>query len=267
MISNCGHDEKNKYTGGAAGDQTGGEWTKRAWYSRPWSCVLRYEKNPKVGAVIAEMAKAAADNNNVGYDQWQRLTFWQELKKADYNPALIDTKCETDCSAGVMAIVKGAGYRLNIKALQGVNVNDVCRQMRADLVKAGFTCLTAKKYLISDEYLLPGDILLNDTAHTCINLTAGKKATQEPEAKPQKEVQTVDITLNILKKGDKNPQVGTVQTIMKQKGFKGSDKKQLTIDNDFGANTEHAVKSFQKENKITVDGVVGAVTWNKLIKG
>lgn len=267
MISNSGHDEKNKYTGGAAGDQTGNEWTTRKWYSRPWACVLRYEKNKRVPALIAEMAEAAAKNNKIGYDQWQRLTFWQELKKAEYNPALIGNKCEADCSAGVMAIVKAAGYRLNNKALQGVNVNDVCRQMRADLVKAGFTCLTAKKYLISDEYLLPGDILLNDHAHTCINLTAGKKAMQEPENKPQKEAQTVDITLNILKKGDKNPQVGTVQTILKQKGIKGADKKALTIDGDFGANTEHAVKSFQKENQITADGVVGAVTWNKLIKG
>lgn len=26
MISNCGHDENNRYSGGKAGDQTGTEW-------------------------------------------------------------------------------------------------------------------------------------------------------------------------------------------------------------------------------------------------
>lgn len=42
MISNCGHDENNKYKGGKAGDQTGGEWALINWYNRPWKCVLRH---------------------------------------------------------------------------------------------------------------------------------------------------------------------------------------------------------------------------------
>ena len=42
MISNCGHDENGKYHSGKAGDQTGGEWTVRTWYSRPWTSVLRH---------------------------------------------------------------------------------------------------------------------------------------------------------------------------------------------------------------------------------
>lgn len=29
MISNCGYDENGKYSGGAAGDQTGAEWEIR----------------------------------------------------------------------------------------------------------------------------------------------------------------------------------------------------------------------------------------------
>lgn len=270
-IANCGHDENNKYIGGAAGDQTGTEFYVRSWYSRPWTCVLRYEANPKAAQLIADMATAAANNNKIGYDQGQRLTFWNELKKVDYKPENIKVKCETDCSAGVMAIVKGAGFRLNISGLKNVNQNDVCRQMRADLIRAGFTCLTAKKYLISDNYLKPGDILLNDHAHTCINISTGKKeTTTAAETKPQqqqKEAQTVEIILNILKKGDKGAQVETVQTILKQKGYKGSDKKALTIDGEFGKNTEKAVSEFQKKANISIDGVVGSETWQKLIKG
>ena len=35
-ISNCGHDENGRYTGGKAGDQTGTEYQIMNWYSRPW---------------------------------------------------------------------------------------------------------------------------------------------------------------------------------------------------------------------------------------
>ena len=35
MISNCGHDENNRYSGGKAGDQTGTEWRVINWYNRP----------------------------------------------------------------------------------------------------------------------------------------------------------------------------------------------------------------------------------------
>lgn len=34
MISNCGHDENGRYSGGKAGDQTGTEWQVINWYSR-----------------------------------------------------------------------------------------------------------------------------------------------------------------------------------------------------------------------------------------
>ena len=54
MISNCGHDENGRYSGGKAGDQTGTEWQVINWYSRPWKCVLRHP-NAKVRAMIASM--------------------------------------------------------------------------------------------------------------------------------------------------------------------------------------------------------------------
>ena len=175
MISNCGHDENGRYSGGKAGDQTGTEWRVINRYNRPWKCVLRHP-NADVRAMIASMAKAAANNNLIGYDQSQRGTFWTNLADSNYDPAQITVACEADCSSGVAAIVKGAGYRLGIDALKKVSTACYTGNLRAALKAAGFEVLTESKYLTSDAYLFAGDILLNDNAHVATNLTTGSKA-------------------------------------------------------------------------------------------
>lgn len=174
-VSNCGHDESWRYSGGMAGDQTGSEWWVINWYNFGQNVVLRHP-DAKVRAMIAEMARAAAENPLVGYDQNQRETFWQQLQKVGYRPQDIRVKCEADCSAGVAAIVKGAGYRLGIDKLKAVSPKVYTGNERAALVAAGFQALTATKYLTSGDYLLAGDINLNERSHTNICVTSGSKS-------------------------------------------------------------------------------------------
>lgn len=174
-ISNSGHDENNKYNSGKAGDQTGKEWELKSWYNRPWSVVLRYP-DPVVALKIADLAIDAALNNNIGYDQYQRKTYWNELEKVGYDPSKIKTPCEADCTAGVTANVKAVGYLLGIKKLQSLAVDTYSGNMKSRFVSAGFTALTAKKYTGESTYLLPGDILLYEGHHAATNITYGKKA-------------------------------------------------------------------------------------------
>lgn len=179
-ISNCGHDERGKYAGGKAGDQTGTEYQIMNWYNRPWLCVLRFEDS-KIAAMIADMATKAAKNDLIGYDQGtvgnsnDRYTFWQHLKASNYDPAQITIACESDCSASTAAIVKGAGYRLNNAKLKSVSIYLTTRNMRQALKNAGAKVLTDKKYLTSGDYLKAGDILLNDNHHVAIAVTSGSK--------------------------------------------------------------------------------------------
>lgn len=180
-ISNCGHDERGRYAGGKAGDQTGTEYQIINWYSRPWLCVLRFN-DAKIATMIADMATKAAQNNLIGYDQGtagnsnDRYSFWRHLKASNYDPAQITVACESDCSASTAAIVKGAGYRLNNARLKAVSIYLTTRNMRAAMKIAGAKVLTDRKYLTSGDYLKAGDILLNDNHHVAIAVTTGAKA-------------------------------------------------------------------------------------------
>lgn len=174
-ISNSGHDENGKYHGGKAGDQTGQEWQLRSWYNRPWSCVLRWS-DQTAAQKFAELGIDAALNNKIGYDQYQRKTYWTQLEKVGYDPAKIQTACEADCTAGVTCNCKAVGYLLNIAKLKSLAIDTYSGNMRTRFKNAGFTVLTNSKYLTSADYLLPGDVLLYEGHHAAMNITLGKKA-------------------------------------------------------------------------------------------
>ena len=248
-ISNSGSDEHGNYKGGAAGDNTGKEWYIRDWYNRPWNCVLRHP-DPEVRACLADLATKAANNNRIGYDQYQRQTYWNELQKVNYDPSKITVACEADCSAGVIANIKAAGHILNRPELQNITCT-YTGNMRAGLKAAGFACLTDSKYLTSSAFLVAGDVLLNDKHHTATAVTNGIQSDGSIPAA---------ATMPLLKKGSQGEAVKKLQQTLNSKGYK------LTEDGDFGNKTEAAVKAFQKANGLEVDGEVGPMTWGVLIK-
>lgn len=63
-----------------------------------------------------------------------------------------------------------------------------------------------------------------------------------------------------LSYGSKGDEVKTLQEFLNGQGYK------LTVDGDFGINTQNAVKDFQTKNKLTVDGIVGVNTWGVIDK-
>ena len=69
-------------------------------------------------------------------------------------------------------------------------------------------------------------------------------------------------SLPTLQRDDSSPaankDVRYLQQSLVKKGYP------VATDGFFGAKTEQAVINFQNKNKITVDGIVGQQTWNKL---
>lgn len=82
----------------------------------------------------------------------------------------------------------------------------------------------------------------------------------------EEEVKTVEVELKVLRKGMKGyGEIETLQRLLISLGYKDASGKALKIDCSFGGKTLYAVKNYQKDNNLEVDGVVGQKTWNCLL--
>ena len=63
----------------------------------------------------------------------------------------------------------------------------------------------------------------------------------------------------VVRRGDRDHPVRTLQDLLRQRG------QGVTVDGSFGPMTEAAVRAFQEDRSLTVDGVVGPQSWGSLI--
>lgn len=248
-MSNCGHDENNRYSGGRAGDQTGTEWYLRPWYAYPWNYILRW-KDEELANLFADLAVEAAQNNNVGYDQGQRTTFGVELQKVGWRPSKIKTPCEADCSKGTIDLIRAVGYIKGIAELQNCHnvmsyTGNMMTWFRSTAGKKYFEILTGK-YLTSSSLAKRGDINLNTSHHVNITVDNGVNVGSEK---------------GYLEKGDSGSAVKTMQTMLIACGYSCGAS---GADGDFGSGTNSGLRSFQKANGLTVDGKYGSKSKAKL---
>ena len=167
-IGHASSDERGKYSGGQAGDQTRSEVTIRDWYNRPWNKVVR-PKNPQVAAAMVRAMLEACNNDNIGYDQYQRTTLYTQAKKTGWRLDQISVPCETDCSALIAVCVNAAG----IPVSKDIYTGNMVKALEAT---GQFDVLTAGKYLTSDTHLMAGDVLVYEGHHTAMALQYGSAA-------------------------------------------------------------------------------------------
>lgn len=251
-ISNCGHDENGRYSGGRAGDQSGTEWYLRTWYNGSWQHVYRHP-NAEVRALISQLAVEAAQNNLVGYDQGERGTFWEHLKASGYRPSKITVACEADCSSGVAGIVKAVGYLTGDARLQSVSQWMTTYSEHDILTAAGFEAFSASKYLTGESCLMAGDIL-RSSGHTVIEVSTGGNASASDRG-------TATASASYPCKGWTGTLVRKIQTALIAKGYSCGKS---GVDGDFGKDTDAAVRKYQADNGLEVDGIVGPLTQGKL---
>ena len=234
-------DENGKAHGGAAGDQTGKEVSTQNWYSRNWR-VFRAKDEAKA-KLIAKAMQAACDNSNIGYDQYQRNTLYNQVKPYGYDPAKATKKCETDCSALVRVCCAYAGIIMS-------DFNTSSEPSR--LMDSGeFVELTGSKYTGRSDYLGVGDILCTKTkGHTVVVLTNGSKYEGSISQ---------DLGDRIIRKYDVGDDVEEMQKLLNSLGYDCGE-----ADGEYGSNTERGVKEFQRDNGLEVDGEFGPKSYEKL---
>lgn len=257
-IGSARSDERGKITGGKAGDQKSGkEVSTQSWYKHGKGWRVFVCKIPEMRPIMADLMQQACDNNNIGYDQYERTTLTKQLPGAGYIIRKVGKKCETDCSRLVIDIINCAFKQLGIDAeIPNGNTSTLPNL----LLRSGyFEELKGSKYTDNDDYL-PASAILNTRTkgHVVMVITGGDKAgeTHAPD-------KVYNLGDRILKNGMEGPDVKELQSLLIQLDY---DLGKWGADGDFGDATEEAVRFLQKKAKITVDGEVGPDTLKALEK-
>lgn len=244
IIGSARQDEHGKAYGGQAGNQSGKEISTQNWYlhSKGWR-VLR-AKDTGVCQRLAIAMRAACENKNIGYNQWRRNTLYDAAAIWGFDISRVNTPVDTDCSALVRTCI---AYAAGITTLpSSLRTGNMCSLI---LATGAFDELSGKEYTTKSDYLKAGDILCTKTSgHTVIVLTDGPKAGEK--------------VYPTLRKGDKGTDVANLQKLLMQAGYA---LPKFGADGDFGDECLNAVKAFQRDKKLTVDGIVGAKTWEALL--
>lgn len=68
-----------------------------------------------------------------------------------------------------------------------------------------------------------------------------------------------------VKSGSSGNDVRLLQILLKSNGIVGKDGKELSVDGKAGANTDFAIRQYQKEKGLAVDGCAGPKTWKEIL--
>lgn len=229
-----------------------------------------------------QMETWAADDSH-GYDQKYR---WGE--KGDF-----------DCSAAVIQAWENAG--VPVKSSGATYTGNMLQVFK----KCGFRDVTDSVNLATGAGLIRGDVLLTVPRHTAMFCGNGKEVEASinekgtatggvPGDQTGKEFlirsyrnypwtyvlryaesgsmeektesgASYMFSVGVVKKGSKGNDVKLLQRLLKSNGFKGKDGKILSIDGNAGVNTDYAIRQYQNDRGLTVDGCAGQKTWKSIL--
>ncbi len=244
IVGSARIDENGNLKNGKAGDQTGKEVSTQAYYTHKKGWYIFRPKSVAHANALATAMKQACDNNKIGYDQNERNGVITQLKKY----GLLDkiaTATECDCSSLVRACIIQA---------TGKDVGNITTANEASVLEAS-GLFEAKKSVTGEGMLYNGDILVTKTkGHTVIVVSGRARSTATTS-------NTSTATKSYLSKGDKGNDVKTMQTMLIACGYSCGS---YGADGDFGSGSDKALRKFQGDYGLTVDGKYGSKSKAKL---
>lgn len=244
IVGSARIDENGNLKNGKAGDQTGKEVSTQAYYTHKKGWYIFRPKSVAHANALATAMKQACDNNKIGYDQNERNGVITQLKKYG-SLDKIATATECDCSSLVRACIIQA---------TGKDVGNITTANEASVLEAS-GLFEAKKSVTGEGMLYNGDILVTKTkGHTVIVVSGRARSTATTS-------NTSTATKSYLSKGDKGNDVKTMQTMLIACGYSCGS---YGADGDFGSGSDKALRKFQGDYGLTVDGKYGSKSKAKL---
>lgn len=244
IVGSARIDENGNLKNGKAGDQTRKEVSTQAYYTHKKGWYVLRAKSVAHANALATAMKQACDNNKIGYDQNERNGVITQLKKY----GLLDkiaTATECDCSSLVRACIIQA---------TGKDVGNITTANEASTLEAS-GLFEAKKSVTGEGMLYNGDVLVTKTkGHTVIVVSGRARSTATAS-------NTSTATKSYLSKGDKGNDVKTMQTMLIAVGYSCGS---YGADGDFGSDSDKALRKFQGDYGLTVDGKYGSKSKAKL---
>ena len=266
---------ENGSISGKAGDQTGREVYIKNWSRRSGGWVTLRCKNAAMREYIAEAMEKACANNDIGYDQYENKTLWNNIKDKGFDPSKTTKKVETDCARLVRVCVQYAAVKagLNVEIPDFYTGNLVRKLLSTGL----FEQMSASKYAKNSNLLERGMIqCTNGKGHTWVVLSNGSDVKSNSGSDSGSGSGSISVvaplpTLNTkyalgdrdLRKGCSGSDVKELQGLLMKLGY---NLPKYQDDGDFGSETLKAVKKFQSNNGLKVDGVVGELTLDAINK-
>ena len=164
-------DENGKISGGTAGDQNGKEVCIQSYYMHSKGWYLYRAKDAAVAERLATAMLDACNNDNIGYDQGERLTIISQLERYG-TLKKIATKAEADCGTLVRACCIEAGFDTG-------NFNTASEGGALEKTRM----FESRKSVTSSTELFDGDILVTKTkGHTVIVVSGNPRKTSSSSA-------------------------------------------------------------------------------------
>lgn len=187
-------------------------------------------------------------DRNYGYNQIERWTGYLAVKK---NKNKVSGACgEFDCSSLIITCYILAGLSISADGYTG--------NLKTKLLATGkFLAYNDEVHLKSDKYARRGGVYLKENSHVVMALEDGTRPVN-PYKEPSGTVKNGMAGEGVMWAQWELRYAG--YTIVMVNGF----EKQLKVDGEYGYITEAAIKTYQRDNGLFVDGKVGPDTRNSL---
>ena len=154
--------ENGKATGGKKGDQTKKEVKVAPYYNFGQTWVIRF-RNTRRGKLAGKAAKLLAKNDNIGYNQNDRVSLYNECIRIGWDISKISKirKCNCDCSElAVCAANFAYGKAKLLSSHTTYSLPSICNTYKANFKRVD-KVLKTKKFKKGDMVGKSGHVIIN----------------------------------------------------------------------------------------------------------